>query len=113
MRSHIVLWLPRVFGVLVCVFLGMFSLDAFASGTPIGEAILGFAVHIAPVLIFFAIVVLSWRRPLVGGVAFTVLAAAYALSARGRVSWIVVIGVPLLMLGILNLWSWRVGRRAS
>jgi len=113
MRSHIIRWLPRVFGVLVCVFLGMFSLDAFASGRPIGETILDFAIHLAPVLIVFAVVALSWRWPLVGGVLFLVLAAAYALFARGHASWIAVIGAPLLMLGTLNLRTWRRGRRAA
>ena len=113
MRPHIIRWLPRVLGILVCVFLGMLALDAFASGRPIGAAILDFAIHLAPVLILFTVVVVSWRRPLVGGVLFTALAAAYAWSARGHVSWIAVIGAPLFILGILNLWTWRSDRRAA
>jgi len=32
MRSRLVLWIPRILGILVCVFLGVFSLDAFGNG---------------------------------------------------------------------------------
>ena len=111
MRSHIILWMPRVFGILVCVFLGTFSLDAFSNGKPMGEAVVAFAVHIAPILVLLTVVALSWRWPLVGGVVFTCLAAAYAIFARTHPSWIVAIGGPLLVVGILFVSSWLDGYR--
>jgi hypothetical protein len=49
---------------------------------------------------------LAWRREWVGAVAFTGLAAAYAYVARTHVSWIPVIGGPLLIVGVLYSVSW-------
>ena len=113
MRSRLLLWIPRVLGILVCVFLSMFSLDAFGNGKTVIQATSDFAVHVAPVLILFAVVGVSWRWPWVGGVVFTVLAVGYAYVTRAHPSWILVIAGPLLAVGILFIWSWRHGRRAT
>ena len=113
MRSRLLLWIPRVLGILVCVFLSVFSLDAFANGKTMIQAISDFAIHLAPALILFAVVVVSWQRPWVGGVVFTVLAVGYAYVTRAHPSWILVIAGPLLAVGILFIWSWRHGRRAT
>jgi len=113
MRSRLLLWIPRVLGLLVCVFLSVFSLDAFGNGKNVIQAISDFAIHLAPVLILFAVVGVSWRRPWVGGVVFTGLAAGYAYVSRAHPSWILVIAGPLLAVGILFIWSWRHGRRAA
>jgi len=112
MRSRLVLWIPRVLGILVCIFLSVFSLDAFENGKTVIQATIDFAIHVAPVLILFAVVGVSWRWPWVGGVVFTGLAAVYAYVTRAHPSWILVIGGPLLAVGVLFLWSWRHGRRA-
>ena len=109
MRSRLLGWLPRVLSIFVCLFLSVFSLDAFGNGRAVGDAIPDFAVHIAPVLILFAVVAVSWRRPLIGGIVFTGLAAGYAYTARAHPSWILVIGGPLFSVGLLWLWSWRDG----
>jgi hypothetical protein len=113
MRSQLLLWVPRVLGILVCLFLSVFSLDAFGSGKTVIHAASDFTVHVAPVLVLFGVVALSWRWPWVGGFAFTFLAAGYAYVTRAHPAWIFVIAVPLLTVGILFLWSWRSSRRAA
>jgi glucose-6-phosphate-specific signal transduction histidine kinase len=105
--SKILLWSPRILGVLVCLFLSLFALDAFESGKSLGQALPDYAVHIAPMLVLLAIVAISWRYEWVGGIVFTGLATAYAIFARGHLSWIAAIGAPLLVVGLLFLWSWR------
>jgi hypothetical protein len=102
----LLLWSPRILGTLVCLFLGLFSLDAFGAGKTLAQALPDFAMHIAPVLVLLAVVVVSWHWAWVGGLVFTGLAAVYAYSARGHVSWIPVISGPLLIVGVLFLWSW-------
>ncbi len=110
MRTRLLRWLPRMLGILVCLFLSMFSLDAFSDGKSIVDGIADFAVHIAPVSILFAVVALSWRRPLIGGIVFTGVAACYAYVARAHPSWVFLIGGPLLSVGLLWVWSWRDSR---
>ena len=104
--SRLLLWSPRVLGLLVCLFLSLFALDAFGSGKTVAQALPDFGLHIAPILALVAIVGVSWRWEWVGGLAFTALAAVYAYVARDHVSWIPVVAGPLLIVGILFSWSW-------
>ena len=106
-------WSPRILGIGVALFLGLFALDAFEPGRPLARALIDFAMHLSPAAVVIAIVALAWHRPWLGGVSFMVLAAAYALTAafrggwRGdwRVDWIVAISGPLLIVGVLYVWS--------
>jgi hypothetical protein len=107
-EKHLVLlWCPRLLGIAVGVFLGLFALDAFAPGKPLDRALTDFAIHLVPAALVLGIVALSWRRPWFGGVAFVLLAAAYALTVRFRLDWVLAISGPLLTVGLLFLWSWR------
>jgi len=101
------LWSPRILGVLVCLFLGLFACDAFGAGKTLAQALPDFAMHVAPILVLLAVVALSWRWEWVGAVVFTGLAVGYAYFARDHVSWIAVIAVPLLVVGVLFFLSWR------
>jgi hypothetical protein len=106
--ARLVPWIPRVLGVLVSVFIGMFALDAFSGGKPFVQALPDFLIHLVPAFILLALVLASFQRPLVGGVAFTGLAILYAVTmSRGRLDWMLTISGPLLVVGALFLWSWR------
>jgi len=99
-------WSARVLALAVCLFLSVFALDAFGTGTTLSEAMPDFAIHLAPVVLLLGVVAVAWRWEWVGGVVFTSLAAGYAYFARDHVSWILAISAPLLIVGALYLWSW-------
>lgn len=103
--STFVLWAPRILGVAVALFIGLFALDAFGPGKSLGRALLDFAVHLVPALLLLAIVGASWRRPWIGGFAFVGFALYYAARVS-RMDWILVISGPLLVVGLLFLWTW-------
>ena len=109
--ARIVLWLPRILGIAVAMFLAVFAFDAF-SGQRIWEAVPDFAVHLLPALVVLGVVAVAWRYPWFGGVAFIGFAVLYAASVR-RVDWIAVIGGPLLAVGVLFLWSHLRASRAQ
>jgi len=111
MPGKLLLWSPRILGVMVCLFLSIFALDAFESGKTFQQALPDFAIHITPMLVLLVVVLISWRWAWVGGVVFTSLAAVYVYFARNHISWILVIALPLLLVGILFLWSWFHQRR--
>ena len=104
--GKLLLWSPRILGVLVCLFLSLFALDAFGGGKSFIGSLPDFAVHVAPMLALLVVVLVSWRVEWVGGVVFTALALAYTYFARDHISWIPVIAGPLLIVGILFIWSW-------
>ena len=56
--GKLLLWSPRILGVLVCLFLSLFALDAFGGGKTFIQSLPDFGIHVA----------------------FTGLAAAYACS---------------------------------
>jgi hypothetical protein len=105
-RQDVLLWSPRILGIAVGLFLSLFALDAFGPGKPFAPALTDFVIHLVPAVAVLAIVALSWHRPWIGGVAFVMLALAYALMARSRPDWIVAISGPLMIVGVLYLWSW-------
>ena len=110
-RDQLLLWAPRLLGIALALFLSIFALDAFEPQKPLAAVLTDLAVHLVPAAVVLAIVALAWRWPLAGGVAFVLLAFAYALSVRFRLDWVMVISGPMLMTGLLFLWSWRLPAR--
>jgi hypothetical protein len=105
--GRLILWSPRVLGILVGLFIGMFALDAFSEGKPLLQALPDFIVHLIPAFVLLALVFASFRRPWIGAAAFIGLAAVYAATmSRGRLDWMLTISGPLLVVGALFLWSW-------
>ena len=93
-------WLPRILGITVALFVGLFALDAFGQGRPLAQALGDFAIHLIPAFLLLAVVAVAWRYPWIGAVAFIGLAVVYAVSVR-RLDWIAVIAGPLFVVGLL------------
>ena len=98
------LWIPRIAGLGVAMFLSLFALDAFGA-KPFLEALPEFLIHLTPALVVMAGVALAWRYPLAGAGAFGALAVGYAMVANGRVDWVAAISGPLAMVAALFLVS--------
>jgi hypothetical protein len=99
----LLLWGPRILGILVGLFVGVFALDA------LDEGIRAFLVHTMPAVFLLLVVAVSWRREWVGGAIFSFLAVAHGVFAwrRGHADWLLAISGPVLLVGVLFLWSWR------
>jgi hypothetical protein len=106
-RDQVLLWAPRILGIALALFLCIFALDAFEPHKPFTAVLTDLAVHLVPAALVLAIVVLAWKWPFAGGVGFVLLALGYALSVGFRIDWVMVISGPMLMTGLLFLWSWR------
>lgn len=103
--ATLLLWTPRVAGVLVAGFLGLFALDAF-EGRSFLAALPAFAIHLIPSFLVLAAVAMAWKFEWLGAVAFLGLAVAYAVRVRWRLDWMVVISGPLVVVGALFLIAW-------
>lgn len=90
-------WSPRILGCVVCLYLGLFALDA----TGVRDAM----THLAPAALVLAVVAVGWRWPALGGAGFIAIAAAYALAAWHQPTWVAAISMPLVLVGALFLAS--------
>lgn len=79
---RLVVWGPRILGILVCLFLSLFALDALGNGKTLRDSIPDAALHLAPALLLVALLVASWRWAWVGGFGFIAAAGGYAYVAR-------------------------------
>jgi hypothetical protein len=86
-------WAPRFLGTLVCLFLGLFALDA-TSGVDL-------LIHLAPAAAVGLFLAVAWRWPALGGAGFLAVAATYAAAAWRQPTWIAAIAGPLVLTGAL------------
>ncbi|HEX5216888.1 MAG TPA: hypothetical protein VFV98_15610 [Vicinamibacterales bacterium] len=105
-----ILWTPRIAGLLMTVFLAAFALDAFNGAGPIPIAVL---MHLLPAAIVGLAVAGGWRHPAFGAAAFLALAIGYAVMAGGHLDWIAVISGPLAFIALLFGVSAARSRRAQ
>jgi len=94
----ILLWTPRLLGLLMVAFLAVFALDVFDGDGPV---IIPLLMHLLPAAIVGLAVAGGWRHPAVGAVAFAALAIGYAFMAGGRPDWVAVISGPLALTAVL------------
>lgn len=104
--ERLILWGPRISGMLIAVFLSLFALDAF-NGRPFLEALPAFAIHLIPSFLVLGVVAMAWQFEWIGAIGFVTLAVIYAVRVHGRIDWIAVISGPLILVGVLFFVSWR------
>lgn len=106
-------WAPRVAGILVTLFIGMFALDAFSENRGFWSALPDFLLHLIPAFALLAVVLAAWRKPKFGALIFLGFAAVYAVSSITQPNWILTISGPLALVGTLYFLSWRAGNRPA
>jgi hypothetical protein len=105
-----VTWGPRLLGLAVAAFLGLFALDAFDAGTS-AAAVTNFGIHLLPALVVAIIAAAGWKHPVLGAIGFGVLAAGYAMAVPHRLDWVLMISGPLALVAVLFALD-AVSRRA-
>jgi hypothetical protein len=115
--NRFVYWTPRILSILFLLFLAMFSLDVFDMDLGIWGTVAGLFMHNIPTFILLAVVILSWKREIVGGVAFILAGIAYIGVLLKTIlenqphqwymlSWSLIIAGPAFLIGILFIVGW-------
>jgi len=96
--------------------LALFSLDVFEPGLSAREIAIGLFMHNIPVFILLAVLLISWKREIVGGIAFILAGLLYVVMILMNVlsnsfewymvSWILTIAGPAFLIGILFIINW-------
>ncbi len=84
--KKLLLWAPRVLGILFTLFLMMFSLDVFELEASFWELVGGFLIHSIPAFILAAIVAIAWKRPIIGAVGFLLADGFYII-------WMIIVAI--------------------
>ena len=70
--------IARFLSIACLLFISMFALDSFEEGRPFLTNLLAFGMHMIPSIILLVIIILSWKKELVGGI---IIAAVGLLTA--------------------------------
>lgn len=71
---------PRILAIFFILFLSIFSLDAFQGDRSLLQNIWVFCIHMIPSRILIIILLISWKKELVGAVFFTGIGLLYVLT---------------------------------
>lgn len=98
-------WSPRICCIVLVAFMSLFAFDVFEEGHTPGEMLLGFLMHMLPMIILALVLVVAWRWPWVGTVIFgsaALLFSAWTLrDGIQGIGTILIISAPLLMIALL------------
>lgn len=89
--------------IISILFMTMFSFDVFDGNESFGMKMLGFLMHNIPVLILLVILIIAWKREIIGGILFILASFSGSLfyhSFSGNPGSLIVIA-PFLLTGIL------------
>ncbi len=103
MKEKSLYWIPRILTIVAILFMLMFSLDVFSENQPLGKKLLGFLIHNIPVIILTAILIIAWKRELIGGLLFILAFLAAGILFRsfsGNPASLIVIS-PFIITGVL------------
>jgi hypothetical protein len=72
-------WAPRIAAILIIFFISLFSLDVFEMEAAPLELLGAFLIHSLPSILLIVLLVLAWKHPAVGFVAFLVFGVLFML----------------------------------
>ena len=81
-------WTPRALSIAFAAFLSLFAMDVFDEYFGFWQTTLALTMHLIPVFVLIAVLVLSWRWEWIG-------AALYAAAGLMYVTWVVSMSRPV------------------
>lgn len=120
--NKFIYWTPRILSLLFICFLALFSLDVISPDLSPGQIVLGLFMHNIPVFILLIVLLISWKREIVGGVVFILAGALYVVMILMNIfrnsfewymlSWVLTIAGPAFLVGALFIVNWLKKRNA-
>ena len=122
--SKLFYWLPRIIAILGILFISMFASDAFSSEERFIVQLGDFIMHLIPSFILLIILIISWKRELLGGIIFMIIGLGmspfvYNLNYNMNHSFwksigvIMMITIPFFIVGLLFLISYFKNKKQS
>jgi hypothetical protein len=108
--AKVIHWAPRSAAILLILFISLFSLDVFGTDASPLQLLGGFLMHNIPSITMLLGLILAWKRPAVGFVAFLlagVLFAFFFVRDVGSLPNLVIFVGPLLLIAGLFYADWK------
>lgn len=105
-------WTPRILSIIFICFLALMSLDVFGMGLSFWQTIGALFMHNIPALILLAVLLISWKYEIVGGIAFILSGLLYIILLMRNpfewymLSWAIQISGIAFFIGILFFINW-------
>jgi len=101
--SNIFYWLPRGLAICFILFLGLFALDAFSDTSPFWQQLIGFVIHLTPNFLLLGLLLLAWKKEVIGGLTFIILAIIFTIwfDTYEMLPSFLLISLPVLGIGAL------------
>jgi len=115
--NKFIYWTPRILSIIFILFLALFSLDVFEMGLGFWGTTAALLIHNIPSFVLTAILIISWKYEIVGGITFVLAGLIYATFVSKTaittgfewyyVAWAVQISGVAFIVGILFLIGWK------
>ncbi len=110
-------WLPRTLCILSILYVSSFAFEAFTTEEIFMVQIGEFILHIIPPLVLLFLLIVTWKKELLGGVIFMILGLGFSPyvfkmnynidhSLWSSLGTIMTITIPLFIVGVLFLVSY-------
>ena len=98
-------WIPRILSILFILFLSIFALDVFIPGKEFWYYPVALFMHLIPNFILIGILVLAWKKELVGGIVFILAGLLFTIVFRTYESIpnFLIVSFPFFVIGALFL----------
>lgn len=117
LKKDWIFWTPRILSIIFILFLALFSLDVFGNDYGFWGTLLAFLMHNIPVFVLAILLWISWKREIIGGIAFILAGLVYigfvinSAITNGfqwyYLAWSIQIAGPAFFIGILFLIGWK------
>ncbi len=108
-------WAPRILSICFIAFLSLFALDVFDGRHGFWQTMLALFMHLIPVFVLIAALILAWRWEWIGAVLYAaagllyvtwVLSMSRPVPPAVRLIWILTIAGPAFVIAALFLANW-------
>lgn len=115
MKATKLIWIPRVLAIVFILFLSLFALDVFSEEASFIKKLGGFFIHLIPSFVLLIILVISWKKPFIGGPIFILFSIAFTLFFKTykSLSTFLLITSPVVLIGILFIIIAALARKKS
>lgn len=102
--QNVIRWTPRILSILLIIMLFALSLDVFDGESGWMNIVIGLLIHNIPPFILLIVLIIAWKKPIVGAIVWTltgILYSVFMLFREGMFPAILTLGLPAVIIGVL------------